>query len=539
MQKLRHKELHHDIDLSVPAYELGGGYSSDRQMPTYLSCLNNGTKTFSGDSKSTIFFGDSRSFDEFQKDLNVEVSASASIGLFSGDLSASYARHVKDTLYTQSFYYSEKVILPTAIFHPSDFGENALDPFGKAIYKQGPDHFRMACGDQVVQQNHLGASLYVTLKIHFHTMDDKSTFTANAGAKYGSMFSVSGKISEVVSKHHISGQLEVSALQIGGDVSALAKIFSQGPDPYAVTACSLEDLNSCQKTITGVLAYAANAFPEQINFQNGTVLGSASSQGYTFMPFTNLGLNVGKSIITPAIEAAREELGDLYLDIQKKQVFINHIIESSIFNSFFNPIKDGIKKAADNINYNIKLLDNPDSGVMGCYNSPQNCTEVLNELNQKFFPVDENLIKLVEDSYNFNVVVTSCLYNPIKSRCTEVGRGSSVALPTDAEGHFFWSYLGNNNTLTILENNDGTISFGVNGQPQFLEIPSIKEGQYHIKTHCYKHTDPIPHPFNTKCHHHFIPSEHDFSGDDFSIDETSVLSFAYAEMDLQSIADVY
>lgn len=72
--------LHHkngDVDTTPPAYKLGGGYSSDRQMPTYLSCLNNGTKTFSGDSKSTIFFGDSRSFDEFQKDLNVDVSARA------------------------------------------------------------------------------------------------------------------------------------------------------------------------------------------------------------------------------------------------------------------------------------------------------------------------------------------------------------------------------------------------------------------------------------------------------------------------------
>lgn len=517
----------HNFDETPPAFELGGGYSSDRQMPTYITCLLNGTKTFSGDSKSTLFFGDSRSFDEFEKDLNVDVTASASIGLFSADLSASYARHVKDTVFTQSFYYSEKVILPTEIFHPADFGENALDPFGKAVYQQGPDKFRTACGDQVVQQNHLGASLYVTLKVHFNTIDDKTTFTANAGVKYGSMFSMSAKISQVVSEHHVQGQLEVSALQVGGDATALAKIFSSGPDPYAVTSCSLEDLVSCQKTINGVLAYAANDFPGQINFQNGTVFGSASSEGYTFMPFTHLGLEIGDSIITPEVESAREDLGNLYLQLQDKQVFITHIMQSPIFNSFFNDIKDRIKNTADHLNYNVKLLNNLDTGVMRCYNSPEKCQTVLNDMNQKLQPIDENLIDLIKDSYNFDVIISNCGFD--NGDCLEIAHGSSIVMPIDKEGHFHWDYLGHNNTLTIIENNDGTISLGINGGLQYPEIQRTKQGQYEIhNARCLETTDPIPYPFNEQCHDTYI-----------EIHGIKLHFWGEADMALQSIEDVF
>lgn len=526
MVKVLKSNLHYKTSKvdALPAYELGGGYSSDRQMPTYLICLNNGTKTFSGDSKSTIFFGDSRSFEEFQKDLNVDVSASASIGLFSGDISASYARHVKETTYTQSFYYSEKVLLPTEIFHPNDYGEKALNPLGLSIYQQGPDHFRAACGDQLVQQNHLGAGLYVTLKVNFNTLDDKSTFTANAGAKYGSMFSVSAKISQVVSQHNIKGQLEVSALQVGGDVSSLAKIFSQGPNPYAVTSCSLEDLSSCQKTITGVLAYAANSFPDQINFQNGTVLGSAASEGYTFMPMSLLGLKVGNSIITPEVEGARNELGNLYLHIQNEQIFVTHILESTIFNSFFNDVKDQLKKTGNDLSTNIKLLDNLDSGVMGCYNSPEECVDILHNMTQKLIPINEDFIDQIKNSYNFEITVNDC-FGWHKPKCGPMNSGASIAMIVDKEGHFKWDYLGNNNTLTILENNDGTISLGINGIPQYKEIQSTKLGQYEIHdAPCYATTDPIPHPFNTECHLE-------------SVFGTS--HFARADMTLQSIEDIF
>ncbi len=497
--------LHYNIAIArtPPAYELGGGYSSDRQMPTNLPCLNNGTKSFSGDSKSVIFFGDSQTFEAFQRDLNVDVTAPDSTGLFSEDLSATYARSVKDTSYTQSFYYSEKVLLPIEIFKPNSFGEDTLNLFGKDVYAQGPNQFRSICGDQLIQQNHLGAGLYATLKVQFNSLEDKITFIANGGDKYGSMSNVSAKIAQVVSENDIKGQLEVSAFQVGGNISQLAKIFSEASDP--VISCSLENLISCQKTINAVFIYGTNDFPDQINFKNGTVLGNAASESYSFMPLTYLGLEVGDSIITPEIESARKDLGNLYLDAQNQQDFMTHILRSPIFNSFFNDIKDGIKKTSDNLDYNIELLNNLDSGAICCYNSPEQCPDVLNDMNQKLIPINENFIDQIKNSYNFRITIKSCSDGIIlaQRQCTVTNNGSAIAMPIDDQGHFRWDFLENNNTFTILENNDGTISLGINGEPQYQNIHSTKQGQYDIPgAHCYQTTDAIPYPFNVECYNH-------------------------------------
>lgn len=317
-----------------PSITLGGGYSSDRQMATYIPCLNNGTITYNGGGKSTIFFSDARTFDEIQKDLNVDVSESVSIGLFEEEASASYARHIKDDAYTQSFYYSETVTLPTAIYYPSGYGTSALSDFGKGVYQSGPDMFRDVCGDLLIQQSHLGAGLYVTIRLTFSSLADKSTFNAQFGAKYGSIANVSGKISKIVSENHIKGNIEVSALQVGGDVTQLAKIFTEGPDPYAITRCSFEDLASCQKSINGVLAYAANNFPDQVDYKGGKVLGNAEIIGYTFMPYEKIGLQVGNSILNSTIIEDRKKLGDIYLSNQKQEAFVEHIKNSVILSSF-------------------------------------------------------------------------------------------------------------------------------------------------------------------------------------------------------------
>jgi len=486
---------------SEPAYVLGGGYSSDRQMPTLVPCINTGPKIYNGDSKSVIYFGDSRSFEEFQKDLNVEVSESGSIGLFSEDISASYARHVKNTAYTESFYYSEKIDLPTEIVYPAGLREKALNEFGKSAYQEGPDDFRSICGDQVILQNHLGAGLHVSLKVHFNSIDDKNTFTANAGAKYGNMLSVSGKIAQVVSEHQIKGEIEVSALQVGGDASQLGKIFTSGPNPYAITSCSLDNMTACQNTINGVLAYAAGEFPNQINFQNGKVLGSAASQGYTFMPLSDLKLNTGNSTLTPEIEAARKQLGDLYLHTQNEHVFINHILESPIFNSFYNDVKEELKETNNALISNTKLLDNLDSGAMRCYNHPKQCIETLNNINNKSLPVDEFFIYQIKNSYNFGVDVYNCVegFN-IPKHCRTAASAASIAMPTDKDGHFQWDYLGNNNSFTLLENNDGSISLTINGG-QYPRTPYTTPGVYEIPhARCLNINDPIPHPLNTYCH---------------------------------------
>ena len=103
---------------NIPVAILGGGYSSDRQMPTQYVCLNKGNMTYSGNSVSTISMGASVNFEQICEKLNVDLSSDFDIGIFSTSLQAEYARYIQDDLYSSAFYFYSSVTLPTKISNP-------------------------------------------------------------------------------------------------------------------------------------------------------------------------------------------------------------------------------------------------------------------------------------------------------------------------------------------------------------------------------------------------------------------------------------
>jgi hypothetical protein len=116
--------------------------------------------------------------------LNVDVSASLSIGLFSASVSASYLHYVEEKHYTQAIYYSETVSLPTQEWQPLHYGTNALSDLGKGVYRAGPAQFRNVCGNKIVQEVGLGATLVATLMLDFSSWYDKQVFTQHASASW-------------------------------------------------------------------------------------------------------------------------------------------------------------------------------------------------------------------------------------------------------------------------------------------------------------------------------------------------------------------
>lgn len=227
---------------STPEYLLGGGYSSDRIQSAH-ACLSEMTIKYTGSPEGYVHFENAKKYDEIQKSMGWDVSESASIKLFSQDFSASAVRDIKENAYTTVFYYMATMKLPTAVVSPNDYGVDALSPFGKGVYRDGPDQFREVCGDEWLFQSKLGAGLFATLTVHFNSLSDKSNFTAHAGAKFGTIVSVSGTIKEFASKYHMKGGIELSAFQIGGNVMELGKVFnsipcSSGSSPYPIASCS-------------------------------------------------------------------------------------------------------------------------------------------------------------------------------------------------------------------------------------------------------------------------------------------------------------
>jgi hypothetical protein len=502
-EKVNHSDQSYSPSV-IPSVSFLKGYSTDKQMATPRSCLDEkkGNIETTDGGVGVISFGKAISHDQLEKDLNVDVSASAKLGLFSTKDSAVYVRDTKEDSYSLTFNFIEKIILPTSTFEPVAIGTDALNEFGRKSYELGADVFRNNCGDYFINNVIYGAGLYVTLKVNFDSISDKTSFTGELGASWGDIISVSTKISDVVNKLHTKGHIEVTALQLGGDPTKLASIFTSGPDPYAISTCSLEKFEDCQKVVNGVLNYAANDFSKQFDNLDAQTLNKATVIDYNLEKYSEaILIKDTKSVLTDEIEAVRANLGDIYLDILDDQAFITHIMHSPIYNSLAIDLKNSIKETAANLYANKQVLEDPFTGGIACYTSPTECVEIGSKISNKLKPIDEKLIDKIKDSYNIEVKASierhghACNDNYNCNYSKPLTDSTFIAMPTDQKGVYEYSYLGNMYNVQIIRNNDNTLSIDFNGT-KYQSIAS-NNGEYDvIFDWCNNKENHLPQPFD-------------------------------------------
>lgn len=407
---------------------LGQGYSSDKDMAAEFSCFNDGNVTLSGGGSSIVHFDSAVSFDDIQNSLNVDVSAKVGIGPFSGSASASYSRFIEDDSYSFSFYYYEQVFLPTKVWTPNNYGPELLNKFGSGVYNAGAETFRLVCGDKIFNQVDEGISLYATMKLHFQSHYQKSTFEANVGANYGDIVSVSATVKKMVSEYDLSGTVEMSAYQIGGNPSQLPKIFNKKGDDYYILSCSFAEFDDCKEAAAGILEYAQN------NLSNQTQNGSAIS--WELVELEDLGINVGSTVITPQIKAARDELGSIYQNMTFASSIANHVVQSKY--SSYIPDIELFQETAANISTNLAILQDPTTGVATCYTQPLNCTSAASQIESSLSFVNMTMLQDFENLKGYKVAesldVKVC--QPILGCNTHTFDASSYLIPLDFSNSF-------------------------------------------------------------------------------------------------------
>lgn len=391
---------------SVDPY-LTGGYSNDQQMALSNQCLLADPAGFSyqGGSKSVISLQNAEDFNQLQEDLNVDVSAKGGYGMFSGSTNASYARSVESDNYSEGFYYSEKITLPTKIFSPQQYGLAALSPYGQGVEAADPtgQKFRTACGDQYVSATPLGAQLMVTFKLNFSSLSDRESFDANIKGGMGSIFSASASMQQTINQYNLQGSLSVYALQEGGDATQLAKIF--GPQTcdghYCVSSCDLQHLDDCEGIIDGIISYAENDLPSQIDYQDGQIKGDAMPLSYVYSSFADdAGVTVGPTLVTPAVQQARDALGDAYQQQLEEYTFANHILTSPYVAPYINKdYQDQLQAMVTILHDNLDVLEDPVNGAAGCYQTPGQCISIYNQIMSELKPIDQQLYQAFTSAY--------------------------------------------------------------------------------------------------------------------------------------------
>lgn len=397
--------------LNDPVPYLTGGFSSDQQMAAGNSCANQDPTWFSyqGSSKSVLGLGDLRDFNQFEEDLNVNVTGSGGYGMFSGSTEASYAREVESNNYSEGFYYDEIITLPTKVYAPQALGLNMLNTFGQQAEQLDTtgQAFRGYCGDQYVIQTPLGAKLIVSLKLDFSSQLDRKNFDYNTQGGMSNIFNASAAISSAVSKYNLHGSLSVYALQEGGDPTQIAKIFGTPTcgGHYCVSTCDLNNLSACQGIIDGIIGYAQNNLPGQIDFTSGQPTPSATPLSYTFAPYP--GVKVGQTVITDAITAARDQLSDIYTQQLQQYVFLTHLLNSPYvvyrLNSVYAQELTVMEKALFN---NLEILEDPTDGAAACFQDPVDCATkpdgspgIAPTLINSLQPIDQALYNIANSAY--------------------------------------------------------------------------------------------------------------------------------------------
>jgi hypothetical protein len=391
----------------IPLPALGNGFSTDKQMAAQLQCFAPGRIRYAGSTTVSTTFSDSISFSQTQSILNVDVSSSLSIGMFSAGISENYARYIEQTRYSHALYYLANVTLPNQIFQPIGSGTSVLTSIGLDVYNGGPAQFRDVCGDKLITATNTGALLLVTMMIKFDSNYDSQIFSQHASVSWGDIFSATATITRVVTQYNLKGTVEFTALQSGGDPTQLAKIFSSCPTHYCITSCSLQNMDACTGVVTGVVHYAQKDFVPQVTGSNST---AGAQLSYSMNDVTELGLRVGPSVLNSTIIAARQTLGNIYKDMSTNSTFVKHLLSSPYKPYMYSTTQNALQANDNALDANLALLNDNSggTGAIDCYFHPTNCPATAAALIPQLQTVDTAFLNGMDRGFTLNGQESLC-----------------------------------------------------------------------------------------------------------------------------------
>lgn len=376
------------VSEQAPVIRPGMGWSTDMERYADSVCFSNDPKT--GNPTGNFDFGESLTYSEVAKQLGVDVSASATIDLFSASDTMNYMNSIKDTAFSSTInFYADATWQVMVNLLGSK--EDALTAVGQSFYNNKNNMFRLICGDQIITKYDEGGELVVSIVIYFNSASDKTTFTNSLGVSYG-LDSVKTKISNTTSSTNIDGTIDIKGFQRGGDPQSLAGVLKDWDGQ--VNLSDFEDI--ADKIIGSLIDYASNQWSKQFDFDttSGQCSNCSTIPRSVLLGLTleQVGLEAGTSWVTPAVKDARNTLGQT---LNHNQDLVSHL--RVLFDSKYsvNPFPDVwdtgssvyqelhnlYTHATDNV---AKLLQDG----LDCYTDPKGCPETLANIQKQLQPTD-------------------------------------------------------------------------------------------------------------------------------------------------------
>lgn len=449
-------------DESLPGF----GYSSDTQQVVQQKCYNV-VNIAAGSPANSITLTSAASFENLQEQIGVDVSVGGGYGMFSASATASFLKSMQETDYTMSINYYEmaSVIMQGEVYGYGPY--EVLNPVGQAVYNNGTNKFfGIDCGDQIITGYNAGAALLMGIKMTFLNSAEKEQFSAKLGVSFADIFSVTTAIKEAATNTQEDATVAITAFQIGGQPQYLSEIFtSNNSGSYFATACSIFNMTSCLDAANGLLGYANSNFSTQFSFSPQQNIYPIGTPIYT--DASQYGVNLPASLVTPEVASARKNISTMLLENQYYDQKFTELSKSypvtSIGPNVTTTFSDGFMANFTNlwsvVKNNLEVLAdiNPQTSAIGCYNTPQNCLSIVDNIQSNIQEItSEDLSIFTPLQYYYSTALDSC-------------GGSNPSATTEFYyiGDDQWGYINDPNLTDKVQR---VIQFNINGVNSTIQL---------------------------------------------------------------------
>lgn len=166
---------------------------------------------------------------------------------------------VKDNFFSLGFNYYSLIKRQFTISYDYD---DILTEEGKRIMKEDKTNFIYQCGDYFIKNYDYGMGLLYSIIINFDILDDKREFIRQYN-EHRSLFTESNyqtvlyQIMNVISeKRIVSGNIELYAIQIGGNTENKYIYDAMKDNKYKIKKCNFTEVKECFDIIDELYSYS-------------------------------------------------------------------------------------------------------------------------------------------------------------------------------------------------------------------------------------------------------------------------------------------
>ena len=330
-------------------------------------------------------------------------------GTFANLPQANYLRHICNYFnipYKENFTYAD-FIFKKLFLQGWGYGPDMLTDAAKDVYNnRSPQEFVKLYGDYMIYDLSMGASLVFNVQVNFENAQEKYAFDRDLQGKKMGFFASIATIKDVVSKLHTKGIVEVSAYQYGDvNTDSLASIFSEKTkDGYYVTGCTLDSLDRCEKTTHDATDYQINQFAKDITMDTPLKDLAVVGDPVGYIPYEYLGLSkIDSGDLPKEIEAAQQQLTNMYFTSIETQAFIDHLLHSSLMQQYLtDSSKQSLITMQKTLASNYNLFDK--YNVFDCYLSTKQsaCPAIADNVARSQQPLDNKTLSVFQKAFYYS-----------------------------------------------------------------------------------------------------------------------------------------